>query len=119
MSPRSRASRRGGAGGARRPSHRRQLRNPQDGADSPLVGQAPAISCALHSDGRLVAQPRRALVRAADGEAVKRGVHPTVRALKLAIMHYLGLTNEHPKPFGWTKTADEILASVARFWRRI
>ena len=50
---------------------------------------------------------------------IKRGVHPTVRALKLAIMQYLGLTNEHPKPFVWTKTADEILASVARFCRRI
>ena len=50
---------------------------------------------------------------------IKRGVHPTVRALKLAIMQYLGLTNESPKPFVWTKTADEILASVARFCRRI
>jgi transposase len=50
---------------------------------------------------------------------IKRGVHPTVRALKLAIMQYLDLTNETPKPFVWTKTADEILASVARFCRRI
>jgi hypothetical protein len=25
------------------------------------------------------------------------------------------VTNEHPKPFFWTKTADEILANVARF----
>jgi transposase len=29
----------------------------------------------------------------------KRGVHPTVRALKLAIMQYLVLTNATPKPF--------------------
>jgi transposase len=50
---------------------------------------------------------------------IKRGVHPTVHALKQAILQYLALTNEAPKPFVWTKTADEILASVARFCRRI
>jgi hypothetical protein len=27
--------------------------------------------------------------------------------------------NETPKPFVWTKTADEILASVERFCKRI
>jgi len=27
--------------------------------------------------------------------------------------------NHHPKPFLWTKTADEILASVSRFCKRI
>ena len=29
------------------------------------------------------------------------------------------VVNEHPKPFVWTKTSDEILASVERFCRRI
>jgi len=29
------------------------------------------------------------------------------------------VTNEQPRPFCWTKTADEILASVERFCRRI
>jgi len=33
-----------------------------------------------------------------------------------AIRRYIDITNEQPKPFGWPKTADEILASVARFW---
>jgi transposase len=50
---------------------------------------------------------------------IKRGVHPTVRALKLTIMQYLDLTNDAPTPFVWTKTADEILASIARFCGRI
>ena len=31
----------------------------------------------------------------------------------MAIRHYIDFTNTHPKPFIWTKTADEILASVA------
>ena len=35
-----------------------------------------------------------------------------------AIYRYLDVTNEDPKPFVWTKTADQILASVARFCQR-
>ncbi|MBI3895084.1 MAG: IS630 family transposase, partial [Acidobacteria bacterium] len=32
---------------------------------------------------------------------------------------YLETYNREPKPFVWTKTADEILANVARFCQRI
>ena len=49
---------------------------------------------------------------------LRRGVHSSVRALKAAIQQYITVTNKHPKPFVWTKTADEILASVARFCQR-
>jgi hypothetical protein len=31
---------------------------------------------------------------------------------------YLDAHNDEPKPFRWTKTADEILASIARFATR-
>lgn len=50
---------------------------------------------------------------------LRRGTHSSTRALVAAIREYLALTNEAPKPFRWTKTADEILASVARFCHRI
>jgi hypothetical protein len=50
---------------------------------------------------------------------IKRGAHASTRALESAIRQYIAVTNEAPKPFVWTKTADEILASVARFCRRI
>jgi transposase len=49
---------------------------------------------------------------------IRRGVHRSTRELVAAIEHYLALTNETAKPFIWTKTADEILASVARFCER-
>lgn len=49
---------------------------------------------------------------------LRRGVPPTVRALKAAIRQDITVTNQHPKPFKWTKPADDILASVARFCRR-
>ena len=40
-------------------------------------------------------------------------------ALEAAIREYLAIYNEDPKPFVWTKTADQILESVARFCKRI
>lgn len=50
---------------------------------------------------------------------LRRGVHRSTRELEEAIHSYLHATNQDPKPFVWTKTADAILASIARFCRRI
>ncbi|MGH7820078.1 MAG: transposase, partial [Candidatus Binatia bacterium] len=49
---------------------------------------------------------------------IRRGVHRSTRRLEEAIRSYISAKNEAPKPFVWTKTADEILASVARFCMR-
>ena len=49
---------------------------------------------------------------------LRRGVHQSSAELEAAIYRYLDVTNEDPKPFVWTKTADLILASVARFCQR-
>jgi transposase len=49
---------------------------------------------------------------------IRRGVHRSVRELETAIQQYLDVSNGSPKPFVWTKSADEILASVARFCAR-
>jgi transposase len=49
---------------------------------------------------------------------IRRGVHRSTRALEAAIKSYLLLHNANPKPFIWTKTADEILDSVARYCAR-
>jgi len=50
---------------------------------------------------------------------IKRGTHRSTLELERAIREYLNMYNENPKPFVWAKTADEILASVARFCKRI
>jgi len=49
---------------------------------------------------------------------IKRGVHRSVGELERAIREFLAAHNENPKPFVWTKTADQILASIARFAQR-
>jgi transposase len=50
---------------------------------------------------------------------LRRGVHRSTRELEQAIERYLDATNQEPKPFLWTKTADQILATIARFCQRI
>ena len=49
---------------------------------------------------------------------IRRGVFRSVREIEAAIHAYIDINNEEPRPFIWTKTADEILESVARFCRR-
>ena len=51
-------------------------------------------------------------------QQLRRGVFRSARNLETAIRNYIDTHNEQPKPFIWTKTADEILASVARFCQR-
>jgi len=46
---------------------------------------------------------------------IRRGTHRSTRALEDAIRLYLAVYNEDPKPFVWLKTADQILANIARF----
>lgn len=51
-------------------------------------------------------------------DALRRGSHVNTRQLRDAIAQYIDATNDEPKPFVWTKSADEILAAVARFAAR-
>jgi transposase len=50
---------------------------------------------------------------------LKRGVHRSVQALERDIRGWLADWNDNPRPFVWTKTADEILDKVAACCRRI
>jgi transposase len=49
---------------------------------------------------------------------LRRGVHRSVTQLETAIREFIAAHHARPKPFVWTKTADEILASIARFAQR-
>jgi hypothetical protein len=50
---------------------------------------------------------------------IRRGVFRSTRDLETAIRKYLDIYNTQAKPFVWTKTADEILANIARYCKRI
>ena len=45
---------------------------------------------------------------------IRRSSYPSVDDLETAIYDYLAHHNEQPKPFRWTKTAEDILASERR-----
>jgi transposase len=46
---------------------------------------------------------------------IRRGIHRSVAALKSAITNFIEQHNADPEPFRWTKSADDILASIERF----
>ena len=50
---------------------------------------------------------------------LRRGAHRSVRELRRDIREWVAQWNESPRPFAWTKSADEILDSVARYCVRI
>jgi transposase len=48
---------------------------------------------------------------------IRRGIYRSVAALKADIASFIRQHNAEPKPFRWTKSADDILASIERFCR--
>lgn len=46
---------------------------------------------------------------------LRRGAFRSTDELERNIRRYLAMRNDDPKPFVWTKSADEILATIARF----
>jgi transposase len=52
-------------------------------------------------------------------QAVRRGVHKSVQALEKDVRAWIETWNENPRPFTWTKTAEEILNSLAKYIAKI
>ena len=50
---------------------------------------------------------------------LRRGAHRSVRHLNADIRGWIDTWNDDPRPFVWTKTADQILDSIARYCERI
>ena len=52
-------------------------------------------------------------------DLLRRSDHRTVQALEHDIRAWVAAWNENPKPFVWTKTAEQILESLGRLLKRI
>src|SRR6266702_1417 len=52
-------------------------------------------------------------------QIIRRGVHKSMQALQADIRAWIENWNASPRPFAWTKTADEILDSLAKYLARI
>ena len=46
---------------------------------------------------------------------LRRGVYRSTQELEQAIRHYIDTVNANPRSFRWTKSADDILATIRRF----
>jgi transposase len=94
--------------------------DPQGAHDPRLAPPAATLPPALHADRECswLNQVERffALLTA---RQLKRGVHRSVDDLEAAVLAYIDRHNAEPAPFRWTKSADEILARVARSCTRI
>ncbi|MGO1538647.1 MAG: hypothetical protein ACTHW3_04665 [Leucobacter sp.] len=70
----------------------------------------PTYSSGINQIERLFAEVTRELLQRSD--------HRSVQALETDPRNWLKVWNENPKPFIWTKAADEILASLGRLLKR-
>jgi len=50
---------------------------------------------------------------------LRRGTHTSVRQLNADIRAWIDTWNDNPRPYVWTKTADQILASIGNYCTRI
>jgi hypothetical protein len=51
-------------------------------------------------------------------DQIRRGAHRSTAELEAAINTYIDAHNADPRPFRWTKSADDILAAIQRFCQR-
>jgi hypothetical protein len=51
-------------------------------------------------------------------ELIRRGNHTSVQSLERDIRAWIQHWNTEPRPFIWTKSAEQILESLARFMTR-
>ena len=70
----------------------------------------PTYSSWINQVERLFAEVTRELLQRSD--------HRSVQALERDLRHWVKGWNENPKPFVWTKTAEEILESLGRLLKR-
>ncbi|MGC4795781.1 hypothetical protein ACLQ3H_16920 [Micromonospora saelicesensis] len=52
-------------------------------------------------------------------QKIRRGVHKSVQSLEADIRSWIADWSSDPRPFIWTKIAEEVLGSLAPFRRRI
>jgi len=103
----------------RRAPDLRQPVHPQDTGHQRLADQAPRFHLHFTPTGSSwINQVERWFGYLTD-QLLRRGVHKNVQTLEKDVREWIKTWNEDPKPFVWTKTAEEILNSLARCISRI
>ena len=83
-----------------------------------MAGAAPPVRVALHPDQQQLDQPRQRWFSELTTKLLRRGRHRSVRALNTDIRNWIDTWNENPRPYVWTKTAEQILDAIKRYCQR-
>ena len=84
-----------------------------------MAGAASALARPLHADVGVLDHQVERWFAELTRKQLQRGVHTSTRQLEADIRAFIEKHNEDPKPFRWTKSADDILAAVKRFCLRV
>lgn len=84
-----------------------------------MAAQASALPPELHPVQLVLAQPGRSILRRITVKLLRRGVRRSITALEKDIRGWIEQWNTNPKPYIWTRTADQILESLAAYGHRI
>jgi len=82
------------------------------------AAQAPAVPPALHPDQLQLAEPRRRWFAELTIRKLRRSAHRSVTELEADIRRWISDWNKNPRPFVWTKSADDILETIAGYRQR-
>jgi hypothetical protein len=102
----------------RRPSHPGQQLDAQNAGNPQLAGRAPPVRLALHPHQSSWLNLVERWFAELTTKKLRRGARRSVRQLN-ADRAWIDIWNQDPNPFVWTKTADQILDSIARSCKRI
>jgi transposase len=92
----------------------RQLRHPQDPADPTVAGQTRCFHLHFTPTYASWLNPHEGWFDELTNRKLRRSTHRSVKELEADVTAWIAAWNDDPKPFVWTKTADEILkASLA------
>jgi len=84
-----------------------------------MARRPPTVRVALHPDVELRLNLVERWFAELTTKKLRRGAHRSVGQLNTDIRAWIETWNDDPKPFVWTKTADQILQSIARYCNRI
>ena len=80
-----------------------------------MAVRAPPLRPALHPDRSSWLNLVERWFAELTNKKLRRGAHRSVRELNADIRAWIETWNEDPKPYVWTKTADQILESIASY----
>ena len=107
--------RRASSGWPRRPHYHGQLRHPKTATIKAWLARRPHYHVHFTpTSASWINQVERWFAELTR-KRLRRGVHTSTKQLETDIRAFIERHNEKPKPYRWTKSADEILASVKRF----